>query len=127
MIRVIESNEYYNNTQEIKYLYHAVFTEESYEFVKKNGIKRDRDGWVYLSKYPIIKRNHNPWSVNNTVAVFKVRIPDNNLLYDWRELWCDEDGNEIDMDHQYDKDNPYYMYEGDIPKEYIEEINIKEY
>lgn len=97
---------------------------KSYEYVKRNGIKRDSQGWIYLSTKPIIKNNKNPWSVNNTVAVFKVRIPDKSKLYDWREIWMDDDGNETDSDHQYDKNNPYYMYSGDIPKQYIEEVSL---
>lgn len=118
MIKVNEEYkpEYYSKTKRIKYLYHTVFNKNTYDFVKKNGIKVDNDHWIYLAEKPIIN--------SNTYAVFKVRIPNNELLYDWREIWTDDNGKEYDMDHQYDKSNPFYMYNANIPKQYIEEVKV---
>lgn len=101
----------YNDTKRIKTLYHSVFNDKAKDYVLKNGIKCDQYHWVYLSEKPIINKL--------VKAVFLVTIPKNDLLYDWREIWCDEDGNEIDMDHEYDPNNPYYMYNADIPKQYV--------
>lgn len=96
-------------------LYHAV-TNRSYDYVKKNGITPDEDGFVYLSTYPLksglYKNGH----------VFQVKIPNHSLLYDWREFWQDEEGNDIDFDHEWDPENPYYIYMGFIPAEFIKEV-----
>ena len=69
----------YKDTDKIKYLYHSVFSNASKKYVLENGIKSDDQGWIYLSEKPIIN--------SRVVAVFKVRIPDNRKLYDWREIW----------------------------------------
>jgi hypothetical protein len=95
-------------------LYHSVPYENVYNFVKQNGIVADSSGWVYLTEKPYY-RNKN-WAY----ATFKVFIPNNdNRLHDWDDFWLDEDGNEIDFDHEKDPNNHYYMYEGNIPLEYI--------
>lgn len=127
---MIKINEYWTKEMDqkisrINYLYHTVFNQKSYDYVKKNGITADSNGFIYLSEKPIIKHNNNSWSINNTVAVFKVRIPNKSKLHDWREIWMDDDGNETDSDHQYDKSNPYYIYmDRNIPLSYIEEVKI---
>lgn len=121
MIKINETFQY-NDTSKIKYLYHSVFSKKSYEYVLKNGITHDVQGWVYLSEKPmIINGGNHSWALN-TVAVFKVKIPDNRKLYDWREIWYDKNDKEYDSDHQYEKSNPYYMYSGNIPKQYIQEV-----
>ena len=99
LIRVNESIKY-KNTKVIKKLYHSVFNEKSKNYVLANGIKADSDNMVYLSEKPM----------KNAVAVFLVTIPDKSKLHDWREFWQDEDGNDIDYDHEYDSSNPYYVY-----------------
>ena len=93
------------NTENIKTLYHSVRSEKERDFVLQNGIKADFDKMVYLSKYPLNK--------NQFKFSFIVKIPNNKKLYDWREIW------EEDLDKEYDAKNPYFVYEGDIPKQYI--------
>lgn len=95
-------------------LYHSVFNRQTYDYVFKNGITVDDTGWIYLSEKPF----------SYAYAVFEVTIPDKNLLYDWRQFWLDDEGNEIDMDHEYDPNNPYYMYAESIPLNYIKEVSI---
>lgn len=95
-------------------LYHKV-TERSYEYVKENGITPDRDGFVYLSMYPV------PLGYNEYTHNFQVRIPNPELLYDWRDFW-QEDGEDIDMYHEWDPENPSYIYMGKIPITYIKEV-----
>lgn len=99
-LRISESNQ--------KILYHTVFSKRSYEYVLKNGITPDEYGYVYLSEKPL-----------KGYYTFKVQVPDESNLYDWEDFWLDDNGNEIDFDHQYDPDNKYYMYLGDIPLGYI--------
>ena len=102
----------YNDTRNIKSLYHTVFDERTRDFVLENGIVQDDFGLVYLAEKPLDNRDG---------YVFKVTIPNNNQLLDWREAWYDDAGEEIDsMNHQYDEDNPYYIYSGNIAREYIE-------
>ena len=117
--KLIKEEINYKDTSKIKYLYHAVFNEKSFEYVMEYGIKADSNGVVYLSEKPIIKKAQPKWGYKGTIAVFKVTIPDNRNLYDWREFWCDDNGEEIDFDHQYDPTNPYYCYTGSIPKQYV--------
>ena len=88
-----------------KVLYHSVTSEAKRDFVLKNGIKADSDGMIYLSEKPL-ESNLYKYS-------FKVKVPDVSKLHDWREVWSDSD------DKEYDPNNPYYIYEGDIPKQYI--------
>lgn len=86
-------------------LYHSVTTEASRDFVLQNGIKADSDHMVYLSEKPITT---GPFKYS-----FKVKVPDPNKLWDWRDIWDDSD------DKEYDPNNPYYVYEGDIAKQYV--------
>jgi len=98
-------------------LYHSVFDKNSYNYVLRNGIKADDQGWVYLSEKPY----------KDAYRTFQVVVPNETLLYDWEDFWLDDDGNEIDFDHVYDPDNKYYMYYGDISRDYItEKPTIKE-
>jgi hypothetical protein len=60
---------------------------------------------VYLSEKPITTA---PYKFS-----FRVKVPDENRLWDWRDIWSDS------TDKQYDPNNPYYIYEGDIDKQYI--------
>ena len=123
MIKILKLDEaiQYKDTSKIKYLYHTVFSNRTFEYVMKYGIRADSKGLVYLAEKPIIKKALNPKFTDgiSTRAVFKVTIPDNRNLYDWREFWCDDNGEEIDFDHQYDPTNPYYCYTGSIPKQYV--------
>jgi hypothetical protein len=91
-----------------KVLYHSVTDERVRDFVLKNGIKMDSQGFVYLSKKPITRL---PFKYT-----FKVKIPDMDALYDWRDVW------DAGLDKEYDKTNPYYIYNNDIPKQYIKLI-----
>lgn len=93
-------------------LYHAV-TDDSYDYVLKHGITPDSDGFIYLSTYPITlgRYTHN----------FQVAVPNLSLLYDWKDFW-QEDGKDIDYNHEYDPQNPYYIYTGTIPVKYIKEV-----
>lgn len=104
----------YNDCRNIKYLYHSVFSKDVEDYVDKNGITVDEHGFIYLSQHP--------YKTKYTTATYKVRIPDNNYLYDWREFWYDEDGEPIDFDHEYDETNPYYIYMMNIPVNYINKI-----
>jgi hypothetical protein len=90
-----------------KILFHSVKDEISRDFVIQNGIMADENHMVYLSEKPI----GYPYKYT-----FKVSIPDHTKLHDWREVWGD------DMDKQYDTENPYYVYEGDIGKQYVKLI-----
>lgn len=99
------------------FLYHSVFNQKSYNYVLRNGIEADDQGWVYLSEKPY----------KGAYKTFQVTVPDETLLYDWEDFWLDDDGNEIDFDHVYDPNNKYYMYYGNIPRDYVtEKTNIKE-
>ena len=86
-------------------LYHSVTSEDARDFVLKNGIKADSNSMVYLSEKPITTK---PYKYS-----FKVKVPDMTKLWDWRDIWSDGD------DKEYDMNNPYYVYEGDIDKQYI--------
>lgn len=90
-------------------LYHSVDSEKTLEFVQAKGIVKDEQGFVYLSKKPL--------SGSRFKYVFKVTIPKDKMdnLYDWREFWTDGEG-----DKEYDPKNPYYIYTGNIPKEWIQ-------
>ena len=95
---------------DFKYLYHT--TEDKYvEGILKKGLKIDDFGLVYLAEKPL---------AGDKYPTFKVRIPDHNQLMDWREAWYDDDGEELDIDHQYEENNPYYLYLTSIPPEYLE-------
>lgn len=109
MLKIYIEN--YKDTKNIKTLYHTVFDKDTYDFVQGNGIVADDNNYVYLSKYP--------YKSESAYATFKVNIPDSNKLFDWREFWYDENGNEFDYDHEWDPDNPYFIYVGNIPKSYI--------
>lgn len=86
-------------------LYHSVTSEATRDYVLKNGIKADSDSMVYLSEKPMTTA---PFKYS-----FKVKVPDQNKLWDWRDVWSDSD------DKEYDPNNPYYVYEGDIPKQFV--------
>lgn len=87
-------------------LYHSVTSEQNRDFVLSNGIKADKDSMVYLSEKPITTGLYK--------YAFKVRVPNASKLWDWREIWGD--GND---DKEYDPNNPFYVYEGDIPKQFV--------
>lgn len=93
-------------------LYHSVFDKKSLDFVLENGIVADEQGFIYLSEKPF----------DNAYAVFTVKITNKNNLYDWEDFWLDDNGNEIDFNHEYNPNNKYYMYMGNIPTEYIKQI-----
>ena len=105
-------NGYINcDDSDIEYLYHWVQDDDVMNFVLKNGIIAVSDEDVYLSEKPLFSdRGH----------LFKVKIPKKERLYDWREMWYDDNGIAFDSDHQYDEKNPYFIYMGDIPKENVE-------
>ncbi len=104
MLRLIDLLEEVNTT---KILFHSVKDERTRDFVIQNGIKADENYMIYLSKKPI----GTPYKYT-----FKVSIPDNTKLHDWREVWDDN------IDKEYDTENPFYVYEGDIPKQYVKLI-----
>lgn len=113
MINIIM--EEYEDCSKIKYLYHSVFSKNTENYVDNNGITVDDSGYIYLSKYPY-KQNH-------VVATYKVMIPNNSYLYDWKEFWYDENGEPLDpFEHEYDENNPYYIYMKDIPVEYLQKL-----
>lgn len=93
-------------------LYHSVFNKRSLDFVLENGIIADDQGFVYLAEKPF----------DNAYATFIVTVPNEDNLYDWEDFWLDADGNEIDFDHEYNPNNKYYIYIGDIPLEYAEQV-----
>jgi len=100
----------YYDTDNIKTLYHWVRDDRVRDYVLENGITADDDYSVYLSAKPLYTdRGH----------LFEVTIPDNYRLRDWRYSWWNDDKVEFDFDHQYNPENPYFIYEGDIPKEYV--------
>lgn len=88
-----------------KVLYHSVTSEAARDYILKNGIKADSNSMVYLSEKPMTT---TPYKYS-----FEVRVPDMNKLWDWRDIWSDS------MDKEYDENNPYYVYEGDIAKQYV--------
>jgi hypothetical protein len=90
-----------------KELFHSVKDERTRDFIIQNGIKADENYMVYLSEKPI----GAPYKYT-----FKVSIPNHTKLHDWREVWDDS------IDKEYDTENPYYVYEGDIPKQYVKLI-----
>ena len=89
-----------------KVLYHSVTTETIRDFVLQNGIKADVQGMVYLSEKPITKL---PYKYS-----FKVIVPNVNKLWNWEEIW-----GEGGIDKEPDPNNPYYVYEGDIAKQFV--------
>jgi|TARA_R100001509_G_scaffold100335_1_gene58651 hypothetical protein len=89
-------------------LYHSVTDDYVRDFVMQNGIKANDQNFVYLSEKPITKP---PFKYT-----FKVKIPNMDELFDWRDMH--DEGPE----HQYDKNNPYYIYNNDIPKQYVKLI-----
>lgn len=93
-----------------KYLYHGTYTIGAKRSILENGLFSDHVGMIYLSEKPI----------RGCKYYFRVQIPDQAYLTDWRDFWYDDNDEEIDMDHQYDPDNPYYVYLGNIPAKYIE-------
>ena len=88
------------DTTNIKILYHSVISELNKNYVLENGITKDEQNFVYLSEKPMGK--HFKYT-------FKVIIPNNDNLYDWREIWNDGEDNK-----EYDDKNPYFVYMGDI-------------
>lgn len=72
----------------------------------------DDQGFVYLAEKPF----------DHALAVFEVTVPNERDLYDWETFWLDDDGNEIDFDHELDPNNKYYMYMGNIPLKYIRRV-----
>ena len=97
----------YNDTDNIKTLYHWVKDEVKKDFVLKNGIISDEYGFIYLSEKPF--RTDKGY-------IFLVTIPDNDHLFDWREFWEDNS-----LGKEYDPTNPYYLYvDQRIPVEYIQ-------
>ena len=89
-----------------KVLYHSVTTETIRDFVLQNGIKGDDQGMVYLSEKPMTKLPYK--------YCFKVKVPDVNKLWNWEEIWGDGG-----VDKESDPNNPYHVYEGDIPKQNV--------
>jgi len=89
-----------------KALYHSVSNERKRDFVLQNGIKGDDQGMVYLSEKPMTKP---PYKYS-----FKVKVPDVNKLWNWEEIWGDGG-----IDKENDPNNPFYVYEGDIPKQNV--------
>ena len=89
-------------------LYHSVTDDYVRDFVMQNGIKADDQNFVYLSEKPITRP---PFK-----HTFKVKIPNMDELFDWRDMW-DESPDKV-----YDKSNPYYIYNNDIPKQYVKLI-----
>ncbi len=98
----------YELTEEIPTLYHSA-DQRDVESIQREGLRTDDFGMVYLAEKPI----------EGFDVAFLVTIPNQSQLADWREIWYDDDGEEIDMDHQYDEDNPYYIYLGPIAPEYL--------
>ena len=97
----------YELTKEIPTLYHSA-DRRDVESIQKEGLRTDDLGMVYLAEKPI----------EGFDVAFLVTIPNQSQLADWREIWYNDD-EEIDMDHQYDDDNPYYIYLGPIAPEYL--------
>ena len=89
-------------------LYHSVTDDYVRDYVLQNGIKANDQNFVYPSQKPITRP---PFK-----HTFKVKIPNMDQLFDWRDIH--DEGPE----HQYDKSNPYYMYNGDISKQYVKLI-----
>ena len=113
MIRIIY--EEYEDCSKIKYLYHSVFSKEAEDYVDDNGITVDDFNCIYLSKYP--------YKPNYAVATYKVAIPNNSYLYDWREFWYDDEEEPLDpFEHEYDETNPYFIYMDNIPVEYLQKL-----
>jgi len=110
MIKVI-NEEQITDVDEIEFLYHWVESERVKDYVLNNGLTADDDYCVYLMS--------NPVPFNKGGFMFRVTIPDTNRLHDWREYWHDDDGVEFDDEHIYDPDNPYFIYEGNIDKKYV--------
>ena len=104
----------YELKRDIPVLYHSTTSVQNKNAILRDGLKTDYLGMVYLSEKPI--------GLPAFPYVFRVEIPDQEFLADWREIWHDDDGEPIDLDHQYDETNPYYVYLGNIPPEYIEEV-----
>lgn len=102
----------------IKTLYHWVRTREQRDYVLRNGITVDSDGFIYLSEKPL-NTTHPCWTPSDGY-VFEVTIPDNSYLYNWEDFWLDDNGEEVDFDHQRDDNNPYYIYTTNIPVKYVE-------
>ncbi len=105
----------YELTEEIEFLYHSTDL-EYVESIEQNGLKTDDNGLVYLSEKPMQYYD----------VCYRVTIPKQHNLVDWREMWYDQDGKEIDMDHQYDETNPYYVYMDTIPPQYLDRLSKEE-
>lgn len=89
-------------------LYHSVTDDYVRDFVLKYGIKADDQNFVYLSEKPITRP---PFK-----HTFKVKIPNPAELFDWKEMW------EESPDKEYDESNPYFIYNNDIPRQYVKLI-----
>ena len=88
-------------------LYHST-NKRNLPSILKDGLKVDHVGFIYLMEKPI----------NFSEVLLEVSIPNKNELMDWKEAWL-ENGEEIDSEHQYDKDNPYWIYLENISPKYI--------
>ena len=106
---------------DIKRLYHWVEDDKRAEFVDKNGIVTDDQGLLYLSDRPLYETK--PF-LKNKGHLYEVTIDKGNKgdISDWRWFWYDDNGEEFDSDHQYDKKNPYFISTSDIPKKYLKKI-----
>ncbi len=91
------------------YLYHST-NKAGRDSILKNGLETNYEGFIYLAEKPIRKRNME--------YVFKVKIPSQSDLMDWREAFDDGD----DSEREYDPKNPYYLYLSPIPKKFIREV-----
>lgn len=118
-MRIMKETRSEDDLMKVKYLYHWTNTKENRDSILENGLWTDSDGFIYLSEKPF-NETRSDWEGQG--YVFKVKIPDHDNLYYWEDFWCDEDGNEVDDDHQADPDNQYYIYMDEIPKEYVKEI-----
>jgi len=100
----------------IKFLYHGTL-KTNRDNILREGLKRDSSGVIYLSQKPLEAKQSSKY------VTFHVVIPNQDELIDWRDVWYDENGEEIDPgSHSYDEENPYYLYLLDIPPEYLAEI-----
>jgi hypothetical protein len=90
------------------HLYHS--TDNEYvDSILSTGLRPDEFSLVYLSTYPM----------EGYDVTFKVEIPDKSSLYDWRDVWMNGDEYVDPEGHTYDPENPYYVYSGRIPPEYL--------
>lgn len=100
---------------DIKKLYHWVENDEVADFVDKNGIVTDDQGLLYLSDAPLF---------NDRGHLYEVTIDSTikDVISDWREFWYDDNGKEFDSDHQYNKNNPYFISTSNIPRKLLRRV-----